>query len=339
MTENTPEPTFTQTPNILYDVIQRRIDPHEFSIMSVVVRKTYGFHKTHDAISNSQIEAQTGFTRPTVTKYAEKLERRRLLTIVKAPGKTPLYLFGPRFKRISDAYMLRIIRKKEQEPGNDVAGSPGNNVSTPRKHRFPPPRNGVSPQKKVLNKDLKENHGAALRRRLTDTCGEAHKYLTGSKLEWVGHEKAYGEAMNKIAKLLEGADLANDDARHQYFRKKCAAYVQAAQKDEFLKKHGCTPLSLLNNWNKVHFNKASGSGSFSAVEPSAFPPYLKMSAEEIRQNFTEWQSKWTPLVVKANIRPDAWREFVDVHRQYAPKLVEVLIRDMEGKIENHKRSA
>jgi len=112
--ENAPEPTFTQSPNIVNDVIQRFIDPHEYGILGVIIRKTYGFHKTEDEISNSQIEIMTGLSRQTVTKYSRKLEWRKLIVINRRRGRAPLYKFGPRFQRINDAYMLRLMEKRKE---------------------------------------------------------------------------------------------------------------------------------------------------------------------------------------------------------------------------------
>lgn len=152
---NAPEPTFTQSPNILNDCIQRFIDPHEYCILDVIVRKTYGFHKREDPISNSQIEFFTGFTRPTVTKFTRKLEQRKLIVIVRRPGRPPVYTFGPRFQRISDAYMKRLVARKKPVHRNGVSTPPGNGVSTTPQQGFPPPRNGVATQNKV-NKSKKK---------------------------------------------------------------------------------------------------------------------------------------------------------------------------------------
>lgn len=197
MNENTPEPTFTQSPNILNDCIQRFIDPHEFGILSVIVRKTYGFHKSQDEISNSQIEFMTGFTRPTVTKFTRKLEWRKLVTILRRPGRPPLYQFGPRFQRISDAYMRRMIEKRKGRPGNMVSTPPGNGVSTTRKHGFHLPGNGVSTQKKV-NKSLKKISSPDGERSLTeihdDALTKAIEYIlkeTGIELKPDKHLKIW----------------------------------------------------------------------------------------------------------------------------------------------------
>lgn len=182
MQENIPEPTFTQTPNPIFDVIQPMIDPHELSILMVVVRKTYGFHKEHDNISNSQIEAQTGFTRPTVTKYAGMLEKRKLIEIVRTPGRAPKYSFGSRFRWICDAYTLRMIANRKKEPRNTVSTLPRNTVSTHPETMFPPPRNTVSTQKKLLNKVSKKTlspngDGKSLTQIHDEELGKAIDYI------------------------------------------------------------------------------------------------------------------------------------------------------------------
>lgn len=197
MNDNTPEPTFTQSPNILNDCIQRFIDPHEFGILDVIVRKTYGFHKSQDEISNSQIEFMTGFTRPTVTKFTRKLEWRKLVTILRRPGRPPLYQFGPRFQLISDAYMKRMLVKRKARHGNGVSPLPGNGVSTTPKHGFPLPGNGVSTQKKV-NKPIKKISSPDGERSMTeyhdDELKKAVTYIhkeTGVKLAITKHVKIW----------------------------------------------------------------------------------------------------------------------------------------------------
>ena len=81
-----PLPTFTMIPNIIFDYWQATLSPGEFSVLSYMCRKLYGFHKYEDKISISQLSKGTNQSRPTVIAHIKKLIGYGLINRVK--GKT-----------------------------------------------------------------------------------------------------------------------------------------------------------------------------------------------------------------------------------------------------------
>jgi phage replication O-like protein O len=63
------EPNFTQFSNDALDYVMREVSPNAWKIISVAIRKTYGWHKEKDTISLSQFQDLTGIkNRSTVVK-------------------------------------------------------------------------------------------------------------------------------------------------------------------------------------------------------------------------------------------------------------------------------
>jgi len=83
----------------------------------------------------------------------------------------------------------------------------------------------------------------------SEIISKAHEHLTGEKLIWEGKAKAYGQAVKSICKIIDG-DL-------EQLKAKCNAYYKAAKTDDFMKRQGITPLSVLSQWNKLHISQAS----------------------------------------------------------------------------------
>lgn len=164
----------------------------------------------------------------------------------------------------------------------------------------------------------------ALSRRISDLIGEAHKHLTGEELVWNGHAAKYGKAIKTI---LETVGKKTDDEAYQIIREKCAAYVLAARTDEFLKKQGVTPVSVLSSWNKVHYKAKAGQ---SGLGKKKFPDYRSMSVDEIKAAFAKWNKHFTVLDLKANINPESYERFVSEANGFAPALVDILIQEVEA---------
>jgi phage replication O-like protein O len=61
-------PNHTQTPNELFDVHMRDMDMAELKVVLGICRKTFGWHKTRDKISLSQLEEITGMSRTSCIK-------------------------------------------------------------------------------------------------------------------------------------------------------------------------------------------------------------------------------------------------------------------------------
>lgn len=79
----------TNIPNgILDKLCGSSLSGAEMKILLFIIRKTYGWHKSQDRISFSQISAQTGLTRRTVIKLINRLVSKRTLVIGKSNNPT-----------------------------------------------------------------------------------------------------------------------------------------------------------------------------------------------------------------------------------------------------------
>lgn len=186
--------------------------------------------------------------------------------------------------------------------------------------------NNGNEQGKRKKNSAAQAQAPSLARRVTDLIGEAHKALTGAELNWIGHGSKYGQAVQKI--LAAVSRETDDEAKYKVIHGKCAAYVIAARKDEFLKRQGVTPLSLLSNWNKVHYTGKAGTPT---IGKKAFPDYRTMTAEQIRQRFAKWNKEFTTLDLKANIAPESYERFTRDAGGYAPALVDILIEEVSSR--------
>lgn len=82
--------SFTQIPNELLDcLVSSRLRPAEKSILLLVIRQTYGYHKKSDRISLTQFEKKTRLARSSVNHSLTLLVRCGLLVKEKGNGKTP----------------------------------------------------------------------------------------------------------------------------------------------------------------------------------------------------------------------------------------------------------
>lgn len=78
----------TQMPNQLMEILMSRaVNASMKSVLTLIARKTYGFHKETDEISLSQFEKHTGLTRPTIVAALSKLQQVQLVLLI-SKGKS-----------------------------------------------------------------------------------------------------------------------------------------------------------------------------------------------------------------------------------------------------------
>jgi phage replication O-like protein O len=80
MTSPLPTNNFTQMPNVVFDYWMSRLKDSEFKILVCLCRKIYGWHKTSDSISVSQLCKVTGLAKQTVINGVKELESLNLVT-------------------------------------------------------------------------------------------------------------------------------------------------------------------------------------------------------------------------------------------------------------------
>lgn len=73
-------PNHTQTPNELFDEWLPKLGCAELKVLMVIIRKTFGWHKTYDKISLGQLEALTGLERRHISKAIKTLSEKRLIS-------------------------------------------------------------------------------------------------------------------------------------------------------------------------------------------------------------------------------------------------------------------
>lgn len=126
-------PSYTQTPNEIFDEWLPHLKLVEIRVLMVVLRKTFGWHKTHDRISLTQLEKLTGSRRGDILKAVEKLEKMTLLRkhVVGEKGSQNTF------------YELAVIE-------------PSNNLYQYEFHT--PPSMNFIPTKETHSKDKKEKY-------------------------------------------------------------------------------------------------------------------------------------------------------------------------------------
>lgn len=109
MTQSTFEikfPNFTQMPNILFDEWLPKLRHAELLVLLAIYRKTFGYHKSKDQISLSQLMKLTGLAKQHIVSAATKLEHKKLVKKI-VSGKNG-----------NQQTIYEIITSEEQETSN-----------------------------------------------------------------------------------------------------------------------------------------------------------------------------------------------------------------------------
>jgi phage replication O-like protein O len=67
---------------LLDNLVRVHLSPYEWQVILFIIRKTYGFQKSLDRISNSQIVQGTGILKTNVSRTLKCLAKRRIITKV-----------------------------------------------------------------------------------------------------------------------------------------------------------------------------------------------------------------------------------------------------------------
>ena len=74
-------PNYTQFPNLILDEYMEVMSGAEFKVISVIIRKTLGWHKERDRISSSQIQNKAGLSKNAVIEAIKMLKERKIITV------------------------------------------------------------------------------------------------------------------------------------------------------------------------------------------------------------------------------------------------------------------
>lgn len=79
---------FIPIPNSIFDKYQKELKPSEFSVLLAIIRKTWGWNKTEDRISVSQICTATNLSNRTVIDSLKVLEQKKIISTKKRHNRT-----------------------------------------------------------------------------------------------------------------------------------------------------------------------------------------------------------------------------------------------------------
>lgn len=79
---------FILIPNSIFDKYLSELTPSEFSVLMAIIRKTWGWNKTEDRISVSQISMATNLTNKTIINSLKVLEQKKIISTKKRHNRT-----------------------------------------------------------------------------------------------------------------------------------------------------------------------------------------------------------------------------------------------------------
>lgn len=168
-------PNYTQAPNQLFDELMAVMGEAELRIVLVAVRKTLGYHKTHDAISLSQFMKMSGLSRQGALDGIEAAKERGLLCELEKRGARGVKHYGlvispdQSTEETSTSQASRPVTSQRSRPTKET-------VKKEKEKKDPTPNGGAQPlSKKEANGKPTQGeaagdstHGNTLRRELHD---------------------------------------------------------------------------------------------------------------------------------------------------------------------------
>lgn len=106
-----PQPNYTQTPNIFFDEVFKLLKEGELRVLLVLARQTFGWHKSADRVSLSQLATKTGMERSRVCKSLGSLIEK---------GLVQKFKFGEKGKE--RCYYTLVVETPEQEKVDPTDG-------------------------------------------------------------------------------------------------------------------------------------------------------------------------------------------------------------------------
>ena len=154
MSNNKEDKNFTQIPNIVFEYWMAELSLAQFKVFLCICRKLYGWHKTQDKISISQIMKMTGLSKRAIIKIINELVEIDLIIAIKSKEAvgdkacTEFLIQEKVMNRGSDPKSLPSDPKSPQvvtqshyrgdpksPPGGDPKSPPGGDPKSPTKER------------------------------------------------------------------------------------------------------------------------------------------------------------------------------------------------------------
>jgi len=115
-------PHYTQVPDQLFDEHLPYLGHAELKVLLFIIRRTFGWGKSADAISLSQLERGTGLSRRSVREAVKSLEQKRLIVADRCPS--------PRGDPSVNVYRLNIKNEEPNAPAASPARPPTSETAT-----------------------------------------------------------------------------------------------------------------------------------------------------------------------------------------------------------------
>jgi phage replication O-like protein O len=117
---------YTQIDNAVIDVIMPTLSPTEWMVLSLIIRKTVGWHKDIDGIAYSQFIKGTGIkSNTTIQRALSKLNKMGIIEVLESPHKS-----DPHHYRLNRNYSCRVTETVTQPITLNVIRPVTENVDT-----------------------------------------------------------------------------------------------------------------------------------------------------------------------------------------------------------------
>lgn len=186
---NFTAPTYFQCPNDLADHWLPLLKEAELKVLIAILRKTFGWHKKRDRISNSQLVKMTGLSLDKAIKAAKSLAAKGVIIREKIgePGKEEIF------------YELFLVE----------------NTSTPLANCYPPPskllptkETNTKDNEKIISKEIIQKKG------VTPTASPPEPSGSQSPPSISKKEKEYSEELVELAQeMTDSLKVIKPDAK------------------------------------------------------------------------------------------------------------------------------
>jgi len=163
---------FTQIPNVIIDEWMKNMNASSFTVLMVICRKTLGWQKESDYVSQSQIMEFTGLSKNSVIRALKELKDKELINAIEKPG-------------ITTNYTLNLTSAKSEPV-------PNMNPTSAKNEPELVPKVNTQKKKETVLKENSPHH------KLITHFNNEYLNLTGNKLAWLTR---YNKDIQRILKL------------------------------------------------------------------------------------------------------------------------------------------
>jgi len=180
---------FTRIPNEIIDNL--KLNPYQFQILSIIIRKTDGWCKVEDGISLSQFEKLVTFTKKTIIKSINSLIDLDLIekkVNYNKKNKNYSYSIYKISQKLINKNNCGVVEEIHKGSGRDTQGGSGRDTHTKETNNTKETNTNI---KKYIKKDLKEDL-----KEIDEIQNHKYKDLI---LEFIEHRKELKKPMTKKA--------------------------------------------------------------------------------------------------------------------------------------------